>query len=69
MAVKRICDNSEKLIKLLDKQAELLFDEIEDAHLEANEANAVEKFTYGFKLAMLLTIEVLTGIEDLLARE
>ena len=69
IAVKNLYIIEKKLIERFDKLAKAIYDEYQDAQMDVRYIFAKRKFSYGFKLGMLLAIDVLTNFDDLTDRE
>ena len=59
-----IADSEEKLLSMLDGEPKELLITFSSAQLEANSISNVDKFIYGYRLGVLMTMEVFTGRED-----
>lgn len=57
--------NREKLIESLNDGEKETFEKFNDAQAEIDGITHYEKFTYGFRLGVLLTTEAFTGTEGL----
>jgi len=62
--MKTISDCEEKLLSMLDGEPKELLMKFSSAQLEANSITNVDKFIYGYRLGVLMTMEVFTGKED-----
>ncbi|MCL2566126.1 MAG: hypothetical protein FWE24_10055 [Defluviitaleaceae bacterium] len=60
-ALKKAYESEEKLLKLLDEPAKLIFKDFTDTQIDIAALASAEKFTMGFKLGTLLTIEIFTN--------
>ena len=61
---KTISDCEQKLLSMLDGEPKELFMQFSSAQLEANTISNTDKFIYGYRLGVLMTMEVFTGRED-----
>ena len=59
-----ISESEEKLLTMLDAEQKELLIKFSSAQLEANSISNTEKFIYGYRLGVLMTIEVFTDRED-----
>ena len=59
--------NREKLLESLNESEKGIFEKFTDAQAEIDGIMRYEKFTYGFKLGVLLMTEVFTGAEQLVS--
>ena len=59
-----IAKSEEKLLSMLDGEAKELFAKFSSAQLEATTISSNDKFIYGYRLGMLMAIEVFKGIQD-----
>lgn len=64
-AMKRVSDNEDKLLKLLDEPAKTMFSDFSCAQMEVNSLTVIEKFSIGFKLGVLFMAEVFSSKEEL----
>ena len=62
--LKTISECEEKLMAMLDDEPKELLINFSSAQLEANTITNVDKFIYGYRLGVLMTMEVFTGKED-----
>ena len=61
--VKTISECEQKLFSVLDDESKELMTKFSSAHAEANEMINVDKFAYGFRLGVLMMMEVFAGKE------
>ena len=59
-----ISDCEEKLLSMLDDEPKKLLQKFSSAQLEVNSTTSVDKFIYGYRLGVLMTMEVFTGRQD-----
>ena len=59
-----IVDSEEKLLTMLDGEAKELLIKFSSAQLEATAISSNDKFIYGYRLGMLMAVEVFKGIQD-----
>ena len=59
--IKTISESEEKLLAMLDGEPKELFMQFSSAQLESNSISNTDKFIYGYRLGMLMTMEVFTG--------
>ena len=57
----------EKLLESLNESEKEQFEKFNDAQAEIDSITRYEKFTYGFKLGVLLMIETFTGIDGVVS--
>ena len=62
--IKTISDSEEKLLSMLDGEPKELLIKFSGAQLEANSIAGIDKFICGYRLGVLMTMEVFTGRED-----
>jgi len=62
--IKAISDSEEKLLSMLDGESKETLIQLTGAQLEANSISNMDKFIYGYRLGMLMTMEVFEGRED-----
>lgn len=65
--MKTIATSEEKLLTMLDGESRELLIKFSSAQLEANSISNNDKFIYGYRLGVLMTIEVFKGAEDAIA--
>jgi hypothetical protein len=65
-AVKALSDTEEKLRNLLDDNGRELLTALIDAQGKVNHMANTDKFIYGYRLGVLMTMEVFDGKTDLL---
>ena len=63
-AAEVIIDNQAKLLEVLPEREKLMFIDFVDAQAEVADTTALEKFSYGFKLGILLGMELFPAEED-----
>ncbi|MCL2853150.1 MAG: hypothetical protein FWE20_08985 [Defluviitaleaceae bacterium] len=56
--LKTLCATEQKLLDLLDDTGQSLFNEFVDAQMENSRLYGVERFIHGYKLGVLMTMEV-----------
>ena len=56
--------NEAKLLEILPEREKLMFIDFVDAQAEVADTTALEKFSYGFKLGILLGMELFPGGEE-----
>ena len=61
--LKTIADSEQKLLSMLDGEPKELLKQFSSAQLEANFITNTDKFIYGYRLGVLMTMEVFTGRE------
>ena len=59
-AIKTVAHNEENLLEVLNDSSRSMLNKFSDAQLEINALTAIENFSYGFKLGVLLMVEVFT---------
>ena len=59
-----IADSEKKLLSMLDGEPKELLITFSSAQLEANSISNVDKFIYGYRLGVLMTMEVFNGRDD-----
>ena len=59
-----ISDSEEKLLSALDGEPKELLIKFSSAQLEANAISNNDKFIYGYRLGVLMTMEVFTGTRN-----
>ncbi|MCL2034731.1 MAG: hypothetical protein FWG94_08375 [Oscillospiraceae bacterium] len=64
-AMKRLSAHEAALNEMLDEPAKSIFSDFLNAHMEINSLTAINKFSYGFKLGMLLAAHVFSNQDDL----
>lgn len=62
--VKTMIDNEAKFLETLPEPEKLMFIDFVDAQAEVADTTAFEKFSYGFKLGVLLGMELVLDEED-----
>jgi len=62
--MKIISDIEEKLLSALDVEPKELFIKFSPAQLEANAISNNDKFIYGYRLGVLMTMEIFTGTSN-----
>ena len=66
-AMEMLSDSEEKLLVALSGDEKETFKAFSDAQAEINLLSGIDKFMYGYRLGVLMTIEVYTGRDDLMA--
>lgn len=64
-AIKKAADLEDTLGGLLNENERKLLDEFSSAQAEVSRLSSVDKFIYGYRLGVLMTMEVFTGRDDL----
>ena len=59
-----IVDIENKLLTTLDEEPKQLFSKYSNVQLEANAISNNDKFIYGYRLGVLMTMEVFKGSDD-----
>ena len=59
-----VVDIENKLFSALDEEPKVLFSKYSNAQLEANAISNNDKFIYGYRLGVLMTMEVFKGSDD-----
>ena len=65
-AARKMVDYEEKLKFALNEEHKEMVDNFINAHDEVNLIEANEKFVCGYRLGVLMTMEVFNGIEDVI---
>lgn len=68
-AMKSVSTNEEKLLRILDGEAKIIFEKYNEAQGEVNQLTAVKNLVYGYKLGLLMTAETFITSGDLVAGE
>ena len=68
-ALRAVCDTQAKLSSKLSDEEKLSLQEFNDAYGELNRITALENFTYGYKLSLLMTAEAFITCGTLFAGE
>ena len=63
-AMKTITDCEDRLLSMLDGESKKLLVQFSSAQAEVNAISNTDKFIYGYRLGVLMTMEVFTGTED-----
>ena len=63
-ALRSVVDYQDKLLSKLDDESKEIFDKLIYAQLEATSISNNDKFIYGYRLGVLMTMEVFTGRKD-----
>ncbi len=61
---KQVCDFEEKLIAKLNPEEKKLLDDLLDAFVRESSLYATNRFIIGFRLGMMITIEVMSESEN-----
>lgn len=61
-----LADSEEKLLPLLDETGKELLKTLSDAQSEISLVSSIDRFIYGYRLGVLMTMEVFAGKEDLI---
>ena len=64
--MKILSDSEEKLLSLLDGELKDTLKQFSDAQAEISLLSGVDRFMYGYKLGVLMTMEVFNGKGDLI---
>ncbi len=67
--IKQLADTEEKLLATLNGEEQMLLEGLVDTQTEVSLLSGVDRFLYGYRLGVLMTIEVFSGKESLLAYE
>jgi len=62
--IKTISDSEEKLLVMLDGESKELLIKFSSAQQEANSISNIDKFICGYRLGVLMTMEVFKGTEE-----
>ena len=65
-ALQQVVDSEENLVKTLTEKQIALFKEFEDKQADVTSLSCTDKFVHGYKLGVLMTMEVFFGMENLL---
>jgi hypothetical protein len=65
-AIQTVCDSEERLFATLDKTQQTLLKTFIDAQSEINLLSETDRFIYGYRLGVLMTMEVFIGKDDLI---
>ena len=68
-ALRAVCDTQAKLSSKLSDEEKLSFQKCVDAYGELNRITALENFTYGYKLSLLMTAEAFVTCGQLFGEE
>lgn len=68
-ALKALCDKEAKLLSMLNDESKEAFEQYNEAHMEVDFISGNGKFIYGYRLGVLMTMEVFIGNADALYRE
>ena len=63
--MKILSDSEEKLMSILDGELKETLQKFSNAQAEINLLSNVDRFIYGYRLGVLMTMEVFNGKEDL----
>jgi len=64
-ALRAVCDSQEKLSSKLSDEEKLGLQKFNDAHSELNRLTALQNFTYGYKLGLLMTAEAFVTCNEI----
>ena len=64
-AAARLAECEEALLAVLDEPARALLDDLESAQWEVAGLSETDRFLYGYRLGMLMTVEAFTGRDPL----
>lgn len=59
-----LSENEEKLLSALDGDLKEFLQKFSDAQAEINLLSGIDKFIYGYRLGVLMTMEVFNGSEE-----
>ena len=62
--MKALVENENKITAGLGDELQNTFKQYIDLQLEANQISGIDKFIYGYRLGVLMTMEVFNGRED-----
>jgi len=62
--MKILCETEDRLMSVLDGELKETFKKHVDAQAESNLITGIDKFIYGYRLGVLMTMEVFSGRED-----
>ncbi len=62
----KMTDSEEKLVAALIGEQKELWEEFISAHSELNELSGIDRFIYGYRLGVFMTMEVFEGKENLI---
>ncbi len=65
--MQKLADSEEKLLAALSGEQKETFEKLTDARTEINLLSGIDRFIYGYRLGVLMTMEVFEGKEDLIA--
>ena len=64
--MKILSDSEEKLLSVLDGESKETLKKLTDAQAEISILSGVDRFMYGYRLGVLMTMEVFNGKENLI---
>ena len=64
--MKTLSDSEEKLLSVLDGELKDTLKQFSDAQAEISLLSGVDRFVYGYRLGVLMTMEVFSGKDDLI---
>ena len=64
--MKILSDSEEKLLSLLDGELKDTFKQFSDAQAEISLLSGIDRFIYGYRLGVLMTMEVFNGKDGLI---
>ena len=64
--MKILSDSEEKLLSVLDGELKDTLKQFSDAQAEISLLSGVDRFVYGYRLGVLMTMEVFSGKDDLI---
>ena len=68
-AIKTVAASEEKLLSSLDGELNKTFKQFSDAQEEINLLSGIDRFIYGYRLGVLMTMEVFNGKDDIIVGE
>ena len=65
-AMNRLTESEDKLSSMLNDEGKKTLETFSNTQMEINALSCTDNFLYGYKLGMLMTMEVIGGIDDLI---
>jgi len=65
LALGQVVDSEAALLALLNEQQEKALNAFIDAQMKLNDLSNIDRFIYGYRLGVLMTMEVFNGKDDL----
>ena len=65
--MKKLTDSEDKLFAVLNESEREILTDFSNAQMEINMLSGVDRFIYGYRLGVLMIIEVFNGSDDLIA--